>query len=443
MRPVIAHLFLIFLFFMACPHVGSAAKEHKIADVVEATSKAIVNIKTEEWSKDTDEKKKPNVFRKLIVGEEEEEEMFENIGSGVVLDPKGIIVTNEHLIAKAINIRVKFINGKEYEAYVLGSDPEFDIALLKVTDKADLPFLKITKSKNVRVGEKVVVIGNPYGLSSSVSVGVISAMGRNLKIDNRIYANLIQTDAAINPGNSGGALLDIDGNPIGIVTAIYGEGKGIGFAIPIDDVAAMLDEFLQSDTKRPIIGFFIEKRRDEKGPYLYISKVIPGSPAEKYGIKTGDKITELNRKKIREGTKIQSVLRGLRQEESIQFKVAKGQKSVILNVDIKDIGGYVPDPMDEGLCSVKISDIKGYPKLKFKLKEKDGVVVTKVISGSTGPRCGLRTGDVIFKINNNVVSNKKDFDAFMAEGLKRNYILYQVKRHDEIFFLPVKLDTLL
>jgi serine protease Do len=432
------------LFFTVfSPDLVQAAKEDKIADVVEMTSKAIVNIKTEEWSKEIDEKKKPNVFKKLIVGEEEEEEMFENIGSGVVLDPKGIIVTNEHLISKAINIRVKFINGKEYEAYVLGSDPEFDIALLKVTDKTDLPFLKITKPKSVRVGEKAIVIGNPYGLSSSVSVGVVSALGRNLKIDNKIYANLIQTDAAINPGNSGGALLDTEGNPLGIVTAIYGEGKGIGFAIPIDDVLAMLDEFLQSDAKRPIIGFFIEKRRDEKGPYLYINKVLPGSPAERYGIKIGDKITELNRKKIREGTKIQSVLRTLRQQESIQFKVAKGPKSIIMNIDVKDVGDYIPAPMDEGLCSVKISDIKGYPKLKFKLREKDGVVVTKVISGSSGPRCGLRTGDVIFKINNNVVSSKKDFDTFMAEGLKRNYILYQVKRRDEIFFLPVKLDTLL
>jgi len=444
-----------FLLLVACgllslvllsPFFLYAGKEDKIAEVVEMTSKAIVNIKTEEWSKDIDEKKKPNVFRKLIVGDEEEDdddEMFENIGSGVVLDSKGIIVTNEHLVSKAINIRVKFINGKEYEAHVLGSDPEFDIALLKVNDKVDLPFLKITKSKNVRVGQKVIVIGNPYGLSSSVSVGVVSALGRNLRIDNKIYANLIQTDAAINPGNSGGALLDADGNPLGIVTAIYGEGKGIGFAIPIDDVLVMLEDFLQSTVKRPIIGFFIERRRDEKGPYLYINKVLNGSPAEKYGIRIGDRITELNRKKIREGMKIQSVFRTLRQQESIQLKVAKGAKSVIMNIDVKDLADYVPAPMDEGLCSVKISDIKGYPKLKFKLKEKDGVVVTKVISGSPGPRCGLRIGDVVFKINNNVISNKKDFDAFMAEGLKRNYILYQVKRRDEIFFLPVKLDTLL
>lgn len=438
---LLAVIFLALSIFSASSRVF--AKEDKIVEVVETISKAIVNIKTEEWSKETEEKKQTNVFKKLIVGEDESEEVSENIGSGVVLDPKGIIVTNEHLIAKAINIRVKFINGKEYEAHVLGSDPEFDIALLKVTDKADFPFLKITKPKSVRVGEKVMVIGNPYGLSSSVSVGVVSALGRNLKIENRIYANLIQTDAAINPGNSGGALLDVEGNPLGIVTAIYGEGKGIGFAIPIEDVMTMLDEFLRPDVRRPLLGFFIERRRDEKGPYLYVSEVIPGSPAERYGIAIGDRIMEINRYKIREGTKIQSILRGLRQQSSIQFKVAKGQKSVLMNIDIKDISDYAPFPMDESLCRVKISDIKGYPKLKFKLKEKDGVVVTKLLGGSPAPRCGLRSGDVIFKINNNVISSKKDFDTFMAEGLKRNYILYQVKRFDEVFFLPVKLDTLI
>lgn len=425
------------------PFIVRAAQEDRIADVVENTSKAIVNIRTEEWLKESDESKKPGVFKKFLVTEDEEPEVFENIGSGVVLDPTGIIVTNEHLIAKAINIRVKFINGKEYDAQVLGSDPEFDLAVLKVTDAGEFPYLKASKPKNVRVGQKVIVIGNPYGLSSSVSVGVISALGRNLKIDNRVYANLIQTDAAINPGNSGGVLLDKDGNPLGVVTAIYGEGKGIGFAIPMDDVLNMLAEFIPGDVKRAILGLFMEKRRDEKGPHLYVSRVIPGSPAERYGIEVGDRIIELNRKKVREATKIQSLLRAMRQQSSMQFKVVKGTKAVTLNIDIKDLEGYVPTPMDEGLCSARISDIKGYPKLKFKLKEKEGVVVTKLLGGPSEQNCGLRAGDVIFKINNNVVANKKDFDALMAEGLKRNYILYQVKRRDEIFFLPVKLDTLL
>jgi len=418
-------------------------KEDRIAEVVETASKAIVNIKTEEWSKGLGENKKSNTIKKFFLNEEEEEEVFENIGSGVVLDPKGIIVTNEHLISKAVNIRVKFINGKEYGAYVLGSDPEFDIALLKVTDKVDLPYLKITKQKSVRVGERAIVIGNPYGLSSSVTVGVVSALGRNLKIDNKVYVNLIQTDAAINPGNSGGALLDIDGNPLGIVTAIYGEGKGIGFAIPIEDVMNMLSEFLESGVQRAIFGLFMEKRKDEKGSHLYVNGIIQGSPAEKYGIRIGDKIVELNKKKIKEGMKLHSLIRSVRLHDSIQLKIMRVSKTSLVNVDIKDIEGYRPSPVDEGLCGFRAVDIRGYPKLKFKLRERDGIVVTKIYKGGLGEKCGLRTGDVIIKINNNAISNKKDFDLFMIEGLKRNYILYQVKRGEDIFFLPVKLDTLL
>ena len=140
------------------PDAFARQEEEKVVKVVEMASKAIVNIKTEEWTKGPEETKKPSVLKKLL-GEEEEQEAFENQGSGVVLDPRGIIVTNEHLISMAINIRVKFMNGKDYEAYVLGSDPEFDIALLKVTDKEDLPFLKVTRPKQVRVGQKAIVIG--------------------------------------------------------------------------------------------------------------------------------------------------------------------------------------------------------------------------------------------------------------------------------------------
>lgn len=419
------------------------AKNDKTTEVVERVSNMIVNIKTEELSKNAGEENKTTFFKKFISEEEEEEEeTFENIGSGVVLDPRGIIVTNEHLISRAISIKVKFINGKEYDAYVLGSDPEFDMALLKINDKVDFPYLKVNKNKKIKVGEKAIVIGNPYGLSSSVTMGVVSALGRNLKIDNRVYINLIQTDASINPGNSGGALLDTDGNPLGIVTAIYGEGRGIGFAIPIEDVMNMLSEFLESNISKPIFGLFIEKRRDEKNTYFYVNKVISGSPAERYGIKIGDRIIEFNRKKIRESIKIHNVLRNVSKMESVQFKIIKGQKAYQINADMRELLNYKPSPLDEALCGMRVSDIKGYPKMKFKLKDKNGVVVTKLYKTGIGEKSGLRVGDVIIKINNYMVSDKNDFDNFMIEGLKRNYILYQIKRNDNIFYLPVKLDTL-
>ncbi len=440
LKAAAASLLCAFLFL---PVISSwAEQEDKVVKVVEATSKAIVNIKTEEWQKNTEDNKKSNVFKRLM-GEEESSEAFENIGSGVVLDPKGIIVTNEHLISKAINIRVKFINGKTFDAFVLGSDPEYDIALLKVSDQTDLPYLKISKPKNIRVGQKAIVIGNPFGLSSSVSTGVISALGRNLRIDGKVYVNLIQTDAAINPGNSGGVLLDVDGNPLGIVTAIYGEGKGIGFAIPMNDVMTMLSEFHDSAKKRPIFGVFTEKRRGDKGLYLHVTKVIAGSPADKYGVRIGDRIVELNAKRIKEGTKPHSVLKSVKLNGTVQFKIGRGAKTFVLNVENRALEGYTPIPADESLCNMRISDVKGYPKLKFKLKEKDGVVVTKILSKSPGERCGLLPGDVIIKVNNNMVADKKNFESFMEEGIKRNYILYQVKRNEGIFFMPVKLDTLL
>ncbi len=425
------------------PPAANAA-EDPVVKVVDVASKAIVNIKTEEMSTTPGDEKKPSFFKRYFAGDEEATELVENIGSGVVLDPEGIIVTNEHLIAKAINIRVKFINGKEYEAYVLGSDPEFDIALLKIiSNKTDFPYLTMGKKKSILVGEKAIVIGNPYGLSSSVTAGVVSAVGRNLRIDNRVYANLIQTDAAINPGNSGGLLLDSEGNPLGIVTAIYGEGKGIGFAIPMDDVTSMLSEFLESSPKRPILGLFMEKRKDERGSFLHVNKIIPGSPAIQYGIKTGDRITELNKKTIREGTKLQSILRSIKGDSIMQLRIVRGVKKYIVNIDAVDLEKFTPLPIDEVLCGMRIANIKGYPKLKYKLRDKEGVVVTKVFSNSIAEKSGLKSGDVIVKINNNSIKDNKDFDSFMVEGLKRNYILYQVKRNESLFFLPVKLDTLL
>jgi len=434
--------FLILALILLFP-ASLFAREDTTVSVIESVSKSIVNIKTEEWSKETNEGKGRDLFKRMFSEEEEgEPETVENIGSGVVLDPTGVVVTNEHLVSKAITIRVRFTNRQEYDATVMAADAELDIALLKIqSDRTDFPFLRINRKKPVRVGEKAIVIGNPYGLSSSVTTGVISALGRNLKISNRVYVNLIQTDAAINPGSSGGALLDGDGDLLGIVTAIYEEGKGIGFAIPIEDVASMLAEF--SEAKRGILGLFFERKKDEKGSYLYVTDVIQGSPAERYGIKTGDRIIELNKKRIREGMKIHAVLVRGREGVPTQIKIARGNEPITITVNSSETVGYLPLPLPERLLGVRLSDIQGYMKLKFRIREKNGVIVTKVFKGGIGERYGLRPGDVILKINNKDAESVTDFQNLMAEGLRTNYILLQVNRKNEVFFVPIKLDSLL
>ena len=308
-------------------------------------------------------------------------------------------------------------------------------------NETDFPFLRVVK-KTVRVGERAIVIGNPYGLSGTVTTGVVSAFRRNVKINDRVYSTLIQTDAAINPGNSGGALLDGDGTLLGIVTAVYEEGKGIGFAIPIDDVMTMLSEFLEHAGRRPIFGIFIDKRKDDDRQYLSVDGVIPGSPAEESGMKVGDRIIELDNKKIREGMKFQNVFRNAGLSGKGQIKVVRGHGQTY-TIDLPKGEPYVPTPLDERLCGVRVSDIEGYVRLKFKLRQTSGVVVTRVFKGGLGERYGLRPGDVIIRINNGEVSDKRRFEALMVEGLRRNYILYQVKRNDNVFFLPIKLDTLL
>ena len=421
------------------------AREDKTVDVIESVSRSIVNIKTEEWATDAGESKSRDILKRMFGEDEEREaETVENIGSGVVLDPRGIIVTNEHLVSKAITIRVKFTNRQEYDATVLAADAEIDIALLRIqTDKTDFPFLRIGRKKQVRVGERAVVIGNPYGLSSTVTTGVISALGRNLKISNRVYVNLIQTDAAINPGSSGGALLDGEGNLLGIVTAIYEEGKGIGFAIPIEDVASMLSEFSDTGTKRGILGVFFERRKDETGSYLHVTEVIRGSPAERHGMKASDRIVELNRRRIKEGMKIHTALMRGRDSGANQIKIMRGIEALTLYVNSSDIAGYLPLPLDERLLGLRLSDIRGYMKMKFRVRQKNGVIVTKVYKGDIGERYGLRAGDVILKVNNQDTTDTERFQTLMADGLRTNYILFQVHRKNEVFFVPIKLDSLL
>ncbi|AEF95204.1 HtrA2 peptidase [Desulfotomaculum nigrificans CO-1-SRB] len=229
------------------------------------------------------------------------------LGSGFIISKDGYILTNEHVIEGAENITVTVKGDKKtYRAKLIGADSSLDLAVLKIDGK-DFPTLPLGDSNRIRVGNWVIAIGSPFGLEDTVTIGVISAKGRPLEIDNRTFENLLQTDASINPGNSGGPLLNLNGEVVGINTAINAQAQGIGFAIPTSTVKEVLDELIQQGkVKRPWLGVQIQAVTPDLAHFLgydssegaVVGGVVPGGPAQRAGIKEGDIITAIDGQKI-------------------------------------------------------------------------------------------------------------------------------------------------
>ena len=252
-------------------------------------------------------------------------------GSGVVIDPRGYVLTNQHVLDGASKITVTFANGKKYKAEVLGSDRETDVGLVRlINPPANLPVAHIGDSRSLVPGQWAVAIGNPYGYQQTVTIGVVSHMGRAVQVEDRVYKSLIQTDAAINPGNSGGALLDIHGNLIGINTVVRTDARGIGFAIPIDVAKNIADELIRSGKiKRPWTGLNVEDAvlNTVDGPQqvqgALVSRLDRRGPAYKSGLRPGDLIREINGKKVRARGDVDAVLNGARIGQRIPLVVER------------------------------------------------------------------------------------------------------------------------
>ncbi|GAB7386754.1 trypsin-like peptidase domain-containing protein [Bacillaceae bacterium] len=235
-------------------------------------------------------------------------EMSRGMGSGFIISPDGYILTNEHVVSGADEILVEVTgHDKPYKAKLVGSDFDLDLAVLKIDAKGKLPTLKLGDSEQIEVGDWAIAIGNPYGLDHTVTVGVISAKGRPVDVQDRHYKNLLQTDASINPGNSGGPLLNLNGEVIGINTAVNAQAQGIGFAIPTSTVKAVLKNLIQDGkVTRPWLGVALQDVTPEIAEYFQmeeakgtiVAQVVPGSPAEEAGLQRGDIILEFNKNPV-------------------------------------------------------------------------------------------------------------------------------------------------
>ena len=347
-----------------------------------------------------------------------------SLGSGFIIDPKGYVVTNNHVIEDADQIKVKLGNDKEFDAEVVGRDPNTDLALLKIETNEDLPVITMGDSDKLKIGQWVVAIGSPFGLERTVTAGIVSAKGR--VIGSGPYDDFIQTDASINPGNSGGPLLNMKGEVVGINTAIIASGTGIGFAIPVNLAEGIIAQLKsEGEVTRGWLGVAIQDLTAEMAEYyglkdrkgVLVADVFEGDPADKAGIQAKDIIIEVNDKKIETSRQLTTMIAGLKVGETARVEVFRDGKSKTFAVklarrsDEKLTSRKAPPKHEEEELGIRVTDLTSEMAERFNLGEAAGVVVVGVESDSKGSEAGVRVGDIIKEINHQEIEIVKDYTA--------------------------------
>lgn len=384
-----------------------------------------------------------------------------SLGSGFVIDASGIIITNNHVIDKADEISIKFHDGTELEAVVIGRDKKIDIAVLQVKSKKKLAFVRFGDDSKSRVGDWVVAIGNPYGLGGSVTAGIISA--RNRFINSGPYDDYIQTDASINRGNSGGPMFNMKGEVIGINTAIFsptGGNVGIGFSIPSNQakkVVAQIREF--GHTKRGWLGISFEVVTEaiaeslgmDKAQGALVANVMDGSPAKTGGVETGDIIIEFDGKAINKTRKLPSIVANTPIGKKIKVVVLRKGKRKTLNITIAELEEEedekaVEEEEEEGaedILGLQLEDIDDKARDLLDLDDKiEGVLISGVERFGPEGTERLRRGDVIVGVTQEKVKSvselKKRIDELRQKG--RKAVLLTVFRSDNTFHVAIKFE---
>ncbi len=361
-------------------------------------------------------------FEKFFGEEQQGEHKQRSLGSGFILNGEGYIVTNNHVIEDADEIKVKLKSGEEYDAEIVGRDPNTDLALVQVKNAKNLQALSIGDSDALKVGEWVMAIGSPFGLEQTVTAGIVSAKGR--VIGSGPYDDFIQTDASINPGNSGGPLVNMRGEVVGINTAIVASGQGIGFAIPVNLAKNIVEQLKATgEVTRGWLGVAIQDITEEMAEYyglksregVLIAKVFEGDPADKAGIKTQDIIVSVNGKKIENSRALTTYIAGLEVGQNSEIKVLRGGKEMTFRVmiakrkDEKLASGSPSSPEQTGELGIQVSNITPEMAERFNLADASGVVVSDLESGGKGEQGGLQRGDIIKEVNHTPVKNTEEF----------------------------------
>ncbi|HWO58368.1 MAG TPA: DegQ family serine endoprotease [bacterium] len=375
-----------------------------------------------------------------------------SLGSGVIVSPDGIVLTNNHVIEGADQIQVILYDGRRFDARLLGTDPATDVAVLKV-DGENLPAVPIGNSDRVRIGQVVLAFGNPFGIGQTVTMGIISAVGRS-ELGLVDYENFIQTDAAINPGNSGGALVDAQGRLIGINTAIFsrsGGYQGIGFAVPITIAQGVLRGILATGKiQRGTIGVSVQDLdaamaeafglADRRG--ALINEVAEGSPAARAGLRHGDVIITYDGKPINDALELRRSVALTPVGNKVEIGFVRGGERHTMTVAVAEMETeftYRPDSQSaQGsvLQGIVVEALDRRTSERLNLRAQTGVIVKDILSGSPAERSGLRVGDVILEMNREAVGGVEDFRRLLTK-YEGGSIVLLLSRGGALYYLSL------
>ncbi|NLJ27885.1 MAG: DegQ family serine endoprotease [Deltaproteobacteria bacterium] len=377
------------------------------------------------------------------------DQKVEGSGSGVIISSDGYILTNNHVVEGAKDLKVTLADQREFRAQILGRDPKTDLAVVKIEGGKDFPSAQMGNSDQLKVGDAVMAIGNPFGLNHTVTSGIVSAKGRIIGAGP--YDDFIQTDTSINPGNSGGPLINMNGEVVGINTAILPNGQGIGFAIPINTAKPLIPQLVKNgEVTRGFIGVNIQSVTPELAQALnlnghkgaLVADITGGGPAEKAGIKRGDVIVSFNGKEVKDNHELPAMVAGtpvgdeatvvvLRdgKEKEFKLKIAK------LPSDETDVNDS--EKTDRGKWGMMLRDVTPQVARQYGLKDGDGVLVVGVEPGSPAERASLQQGDIILEVNREPVKSADEAKEKITRASDKKSLLLLVKRGNASIFVAL------
>ncbi|HVN87853.1 MAG TPA: trypsin-like peptidase domain-containing protein [Candidatus Binatia bacterium] len=439
--PVTRSLIALIAILCASPvAAGDASRRTPVVEAVEKVSPAVVNVSAEQI---VEQQANPfgafrdpmfDQFFRDFVEPRRERVMRTSLGSGVLIRADGYILTNQHVVLKGSRIHVSLVGDREFEAKLVGADSDSDLAVLRVQASGELPFVEMGHSDDLMIGETVIAIGNPFGLSHTVTTGVVSAVGRSLQQNDQTYYDFIQTDASINPGNSGGPLLNIKGELIGINTAIYQNAQGIGFAIPVDRARRIVTDLITfGEVQVPWVGAVVQNLTVELAQHfgvrgkrgVLVRGVEAESPASRAGVARGDVILAIDGHDVHSSDEYDQRVRDHAADSALRFAIVRdGTEQTIV--------------VQASQYPIERADDLSWTLLGFRLAESRGALVVRAVRpDSNAARIGMRSGDFVVALAGVPLTNLTMFRKKLIEVRLSQSVLLSVQRGNYVYNIQV------